>query len=248
MIQRTLAFYYGPGELDQLSQHDMVVLQPGHFAPAELERLRDSGTLTLAYLSLGQDAGPPMPWHTGVVDPVWSTRHVDVRHPAWIDDRCREAKRVLDAGFAGLFLDTLDNQDTGAGESMAMLALVARIRAGVGGAYLLANRGFALFPELVRHVQGVVFESFSTTWTLENGLCTVLSPETLDRNSLVAKWLATFDVERFSLDYVHNHDQVSFVRARALLHGMSWTVGNRALTSIPCFRNSLGVAEAGLNA
>lgn len=245
---RTIAFYYGPGALERLAGFDIVVLQPGHYRSEELEELRARGTSTLAYLSLGQDAGPPMPWHTDAANPTWGTTYVDVGHPGWIRRCVGEANNALSKGFAGLFLDTLDMIDTSARCRREMLHLIGEIRTVSGEAYLLANRGFDLFPELPQYIQGVVFESFSCTWTPENDLCMVLAKENLELNSEIARRLTAYDMELFALDYVHNHQQAAFVRTRALLHGMSWTIGNRSLTSIPEFRASLGLAEAGLPA
>ena len=57
--RNSIAFYYGQGQLIRLAAFDRVVLQPGHFGSEDLAWLRQRGTLTLAYLSLGQDAGEP---------------------------------------------------------------------------------------------------------------------------------------------------------------------------------------------
>ena len=58
-----IAFYYDSGELDRLSDYQRVVLQPDHYSPADLRRLRQRGVQPLAYLSLSEDTGPPAPWH-----------------------------------------------------------------------------------------------------------------------------------------------------------------------------------------
>lgn len=248
MSGKKLAFYYGPGRLELLSEFDRVVLQAGHYEKQDLAWLRQRGALPLAYLSLGQDVGEPKPWHIGEDNLLWNTHYVDVGHPGWVDRCLEEARTSLGKGFGGLFLDTLDPLDFSPREKQSRIALVRRIRAETGDAYLLVNRGFFLFPELAEYVQGVVFESFSTTWTLDDGLCAVLTAESLERNSLIAKDLAAYPIERYSLDYVHNRHQTAFARARALLHGLSWTIGNRSLSEIPDMRNLLETRETGLDA
>jgi len=231
--RNSIAFYYGPGQLIRLAAFDRVVLQPGHFGSEDLAWLRQRGTLTLAYLSLGQDAGEPMPWHTDLDNPEWGTRFVDVANPAWIA-RCVAAVRAnLAAGFAGVFLDTLDRPLDTESENAKMLSLVRSVREAAGSAYLLANRGFSLFPELAGLVQGMVFESFSTTWTLDDLYCTVLPRDVLEHNSRIANALASFGIERYALDYAYSRQQLSFARARARLHGMSWSASNRSLTMLP---------------
>ncbi|WP_241374264.1 endo alpha-1,4 polygalactosaminidase [Thermus arciformis] len=208
-----MGFYYGQGRLEALRLYRRVVLQPWAYTPEELARL--APTEALAYLSLGEDPGPPAPWQLPRENPRWGTRLVDPGHPAWVARVVEEALRLLAQGFRGLFLDNLDQAASVSRE--ATLALLLTLRRAVGPAYLLANRGFALLPQMADAVDGVVFEAFSTTW--EGGPRPLPRP-LLRANAQTALTLAGLSLERFSLDYADRPNLARFARKRALAHGL----------------------------
>ena len=47
--------YYGYEETRLLSDYKMVVIQPWAFTASDVKRLRQSGSLVLGYISLGED-------------------------------------------------------------------------------------------------------------------------------------------------------------------------------------------------
>lgn len=228
-----IAFYYGSGEIETLARYQRVVLQPGRYTPSELDWLRARGVVTLAYLSLGEDAGPPAPWHKGRRNPDWGTAYVDPSHPGWVASRLTNLRGSLEQGFGGLFLDTLDLADLYPLDRPALLSLIGEIRAATGSAYLLANRGFSLLPELADLIDGLVFEAFSTTWTLGRSTCRILPVEVLAINSTWAHSLRSFGLELYALDYVSNRAHSAFAQRRAARHGFSWFASNRSVTRLP---------------
>jgi polysaccharide biosynthesis protein PelA len=228
-----LAFYYGEGELEALATYSRVVLQPGQYGSTELGWLRGRGVQPLAYLSLGQDEGPPAPWQRDRRDRDWDTAYVDPGHVGWIESRRAAARASLAHGFKGLFLDTIDIADLYQEARAPMLRLIHRLRLDNAGTYFLANRGFSLLPELAAHVDGVVFESFSTTWTAGRLACRVLPPPELAINGALARQLRRHAIDVYALDYVSNGFHAVFGRSRAALHGMSWCSSDRALSRPP---------------
>jgi len=167
MTQPPICFYYGDGRLDELAAYPRVVLQPEFYTPAELAQLADKGVQTLGYLSLSEDQGPPAPWQRTERNPDWGGAFVHVGHPLWVEHVVGQARDALAAGFAGLFMDTLNVELTWPEDVPHLLTLVAAIRAESGSRYLLANRGFGMLPQLAELVAGVVVGSFSARWTGE---------------------------------------------------------------------------------
>lgn len=229
-----LLVYYGFGRVDALARAGCVALQPGHHSAAELTTLRSEGVRPLAYLSLGEDTGTPAPWQRAERNLEWGGHYVDVAHPGWLA-RCLDgAGRARELGFDGLLLDTLDAVDApGASPSdrPAMLALLSRLRADWSEAYLLANRGASLLPEMAGLVDGVLFESFSCRWT-------DLGPRWLSRSELAwtrdwAKHVRRLGLDGFALDYaVGRPDLARKARARAMRLGLPCQVAARELDTI----------------
>nr|BFE73233.1 hypothetical protein GCM10020092_065340 [Actinoplanes digitatis] len=162
-----ICFYYGDGHLEELATYPRVVLQPDFYSPQELALLADKGVQTLGYLTLSEDQGPPAPWQRKERNPDWGGAFVEVGHPLWVEHVVGQAKDAMAAGFAGLFMDTLNVELTWPEDIPHLLTLVAAIRTEAKPGYLLANRGFGMLPQLAELVDGVVFESFSARWTEE---------------------------------------------------------------------------------
>ena len=108
----------------------------------------------LAYLSLSEDQGPPAPWQRADRNPDWGGAFVYVGHPGWVEHVVGQARAALEAGFAGLFLDTLNVELTYPEDVPHLLDLIAALREEAGDAYILANRGFGMLPRLVELVDG----------------------------------------------------------------------------------------------
>lgn len=231
--KEAIAFYYGRGNTDALSHYRRVVLQPDNYDGPEIAWLESQETLTYAYLSLGEDAGPSAPWHRGEVNVEWSTAYVRPLHPGWVDSRLQAAEGALAKGFSGLFLDTIDLADVYPEDRPDMLELIARINAVVEKTSILANRGFSLLPELAEHVNGIVFESFSTSWTHARPGYRVLTNVELATNGRLAHDLARYDLDLYALDYRNSLELEEFAKTRAALHGMAWFASNRAIDELP---------------
>jgi hypothetical protein len=225
-----IVFYYGTGRVAELAGYPRAVLQPEFYRPPELHRLRAAGTDPLAYLSLSEDQGPPAPWQRPERNPDWGGAFVHVGHPGWHEHVLAQARAAVDAGFAGLFLDTLNVELTFPEDLPALLALVAAVRAVPGSGYVLANRGFGLLPELAGHVDGILFESFSARWTAEG--YAPWPPDVLEGHARVAEELPRYGVDLYALDYADSPGLADFARRRAALFGLQCVISDRALSLV----------------
>jgi hypothetical protein len=230
MTAAPIAFYYGAGEIERLSRYQRVVLQPDFYSPAELSRLRKAGVQALAYLSLSEDQGPPAPWQRPERNPDWGGAFVYVGHPGWVEHVTKQARAALDAGFAGLFLDTLNVELTYPEDLPHLIALVATLRELAGTAYILANRGFAMQPRLVELVDGVLFESFSVRW-VDSGYAP-WPPDVLEFHARIAEQLLEFDLDLYALDYADSDGLAAFAARRARQFSLHSFVSDRALSRL----------------
>lgn len=162
-----------------LARYQLVVLDTEQHPP--LAPMLERGRTVLAYLSITQlgrgrevfasldRAGAVLGRH-----PVWSDAHyLDFRHPEWTRVVLEElVPRALDAGFTGLFLDTLDDADflerqdpeRHRGMREAAVRLVRAVRHQYPQIVLMMNRGYALLPELAASVDILLGESVLTTF------------------------------------------------------------------------------------
>src|SRR3954453_5773528 len=124
---RSYDCYYGPGRVDELSKYDLVILHTPAATPEVVRQLKERGVVTIGYISCGADEsvrdgdgtgpGGKASWyfdkdHDGKpdVDVIWKSPWVNINDPKWHADRVAEARRLVrDAGFDGIFLDTVDN-------------------------------------------------------------------------------------------------------------------------------------------
>jgi UDP-glucose 4-epimerase/UDP-glucuronate decarboxylase len=225
-----IAFYYGAGELDRLAEYHRAVLQPEFYSPEELTSLRRRGVEPLAYLSLSEDHGPPAPWQRPDRNPDWGGAFVYVSHPGWVAHVVRQASSALDTGFTGLFLDALNVELTYPEDVPHLLTLVAAIRERAGMAYLLANRGFSMLPQMAELVDGVLFESFTVRWT-DRGYAP-WPPDVLEQHARIAERLLEFDLDLYALDYADTEGLAAFATRRAQQFGLHSFISDRALSRL----------------
>ncbi|MCK2214738.1 hypothetical protein MF672_013165 [Actinomadura sp. ATCC 31491] len=230
-MTQPIAFYYGAGELERLSGFDKVVLQADFYGPEELELLRGRGVQTLGYLSLTEDVGPPAPWHRAERNPDWGGAFVHTGDPRWVAHVVEQARAAIGKGFRGLFLDTLNIEQTYPEDLPHLLYLIAAVREETQPEYLLANRGFGLLPQLADLVDGVLFESFSARW-VDAGSYAPWPEDVLEVHATVAERLLGLDVDLYALDYADNDELCDFARRRAREFGMLCFVSDRVLSRI----------------
>jgi uncharacterized protein (TIGR01370 family) len=168
--------YYGAGKLDELARFDLAIIDRDTLTPGEVVELRSRGTLVVAYLSVGE-IQPNDPWVTsGTVPPSWilgtnenwGSLFVDASQPGWRDLMTGEAGSLLDYGFDGVFLDTVDTAIDVAPETMpGMIELIEGLRTAFPDALLVQNRGFQIAEQVATSLDAVMFEDLSTSYDFD---------------------------------------------------------------------------------
>lgn len=226
-----IAVYRGSGRLEALKGYRRVVLEPSAYSTEELAELRRGDTEPLARLSLSEDGGPPAPWQCACRNRDRGTTHVHLDHPGWAEYVAAGAKRALESGFAGLFLDGLNSEWTRPRDLPMLLSLIRDLREQSGRAYLLANGGFAMLPRLAELVDGVLFDSF--TGRCVDGCYEPWPSDVLDVHARLAQRLLGFDLNLYTLDYADDDELAAFAVGRARTFGMSCFVSDRELSRLP---------------
>ncbi|MEH6565660.1 MAG: bifunctional glycoside hydrolase 114/ polysaccharide deacetylase family protein [Halopseudomonas sp.] len=173
----SVGFWYAPHPpTPELAQYDWVVLEPANTSQTDIKFLRAQGSQPFAYLSVGEiDQGDVSASavdgsaRAGLRNQAWQSELTDLSSSAWQDYLLRRAGEYQTAGYAGLFLDTLDSFTMLEGErhteqQAALVAVIQRIHRDYPGLKLFFNRGFEVLPELYALVDAVAVESFYAGW------------------------------------------------------------------------------------
>jgi polysaccharide biosynthesis protein PelA len=229
---RSYAIYYGYAKVEQLWQYDAVVLHPGAHSSEELQSLHHVNTITLAYLSMGEDAsnedksGESKPWwkasQSGQAqqNSEFGSYIVDPAHPEWQTRVLENARTSLAMGFQGLFLDTLDSSDEA--DQLALAKLVMRLRATFPQIALVLNRGFKVLSRVAPIVDGALFEGLSTTWKMQSDgkvkyfkLENPMKAANLEVAVSIVSWAERYGFARWALDYVDSQELKVFAQQQA---------------------------------
>lgn len=166
-----------------------------------VSELQAAGTYVIAYISVGEDDSLHTAdglgengfasyyiYENGMpkVNPNWGSYFVDAGNPVWQNIILNRAEHILSYGVDGLFLDTLDTVDVVYSTRGGMMDLVSKLDAAFPQAKLVANRGFTIFPYISQYLDGIMFESFSTTYNPDSGLFDDRSTDDLEYNYTIA--------------------------------------------------------------
>jgi uncharacterized protein (TIGR01370 family) len=214
---------------EDLAGYDVVVLDPDR-SPA-IAPIAERNRTILAYLSLTQmgtgraqfrslaAAGAVLEEH-----PFWKGAHyLDFRRPEWTRAVLEEiVPRILAAGFTGLFLDTLDDAELletkdpvkFRGMRAAAVALVKAIRHHFPGIVLMANRGYAVMPEVAGSIDMLLGESVLSTFDSTMRNFRRVSPEDVEWqvNALRAARAVNPRLTIMTLDYWDPADKAGIRR------------------------------------
>ena len=176
---RRVAFYYGPDlPVYELAHFDELIVQSANCTKKQLGYLQEHNTEIFAYFSIGevssyiaQKESLPESWFVGS-NTTWDSNIVDLRNTSWQDWLINnQVKQLQQAGYNGLFLDTLDSyklaiktEEEQQQYQKALLAIIKQIKQQYPDLKLHLNRGFDLVPELKDDIHAISAESLLQAW------------------------------------------------------------------------------------
>jgi len=173
---QSFVVYYGAGKLDDLARYDLAIIDKNTLTPGEVAELESRGTLVVGYLSVGEiegndpwlrDGTVPRSWILGR-NKNWGSLFVDTSQPGWRDLMRQEAGSILDYGFDGVFLDTVDTAiDVAPQTEPGMIELIRGLRAAYPNALLVQNRGFDIAEQIPDVIDAEMFEDLSTSYSFK---------------------------------------------------------------------------------
>lgn len=174
---RTFVVYYGYGPLSELEAYDIAILEPAGWRAEDMQVLGRRGVQRIAYLSALEATretltrlGVPAQQLLHVEGEPWLRRSfgtyvVDPRSRLWRAHVVAQARRLVEEGWDGIFLDSLGDvedqmvQDRSGWLLPAAANLVGEVRAAIGDHLLLQNNGiFLLLPLVASLIDGICWE------------------------------------------------------------------------------------------
>jgi uncharacterized protein (TIGR01370 family) len=181
-VERWVVYYSDRAPVSAFDPYDLIVLDRENHPP--LEPLSDAGKQLFGYISVGEasqnrgEFSRVESW--GILrgeNPYWSGSHfVDLRDPRWGKLLIEETiPNVLQRGFQGIFLDTLDNpielerRDPvgNAGMTRAAARLIKAFKLHWPRVPLILNRGYELLPAVGETIDYVLGESIYADYDFE---------------------------------------------------------------------------------
>jgi uncharacterized protein (TIGR01370 family) len=199
--------YYGAKHIDELKQYDLLILQSELYSDLEISELKSAGSIPIAYLSLGEIEKSRWwadrikdSWLLGKND-IWDSFYIDPGNPGW-ESLVLELiiPSITQKGFSGLFLDTVDMIDLYPESRTEMVELISRIRKAYPELILVQNRGFNIFSQTAEMLDGILFESMTSSYNFQTE-----SSYPLDQFNLIRSIRRTAEkngLALFALDYL----------------------------------------------
>lgn len=223
--------YYGDFDIEFQSQFDVIIMHTNTLrtdpeSKEKVKQLQDAGCYIVSYITIGEDDTLQVAdglgeggyasyyiYENGVpkMNTNWASYFVDAGNPVWQAKIIDETAEILSYGVDGIFMDTLDTVDIDNSTLPGMVDLVKNLDKTFPEAKLVANRGFTALPYISGYIDGLMFESFNTTYNFELNKVSDLSEESKEWNENIA--CNTINAVRrydyfpvFALDYANEYE------------------------------------------
>lgn len=226
---RWLVYYSNKAPLEAFNDYSTLILD-SQYHPTLVPLARKKKQL-IGYLSVGEVSAQnplfPELKAEGILlqeNKNWpGNLFVDVRNHRWPDRVCNYLiPQMLNAGFHGVFLDTLDNPSylerldaaKYAGMAKAAANLVCRIRSQYRKIKIVMNRAYEILPWVEHCIDIMVGESVFATYDFKSGSYRLVHPDLYQQQVRLLKeararrpWLQVF-----TLDYWDPTDSAGIAR------------------------------------
>ena len=242
----SVAFFYGANPpVSSLSQFDRLILESENLRPSELKNLKQHGSDTYAYLSIGE-VSPQRSWANLIkpewtlgVNTDWNSTVLDMTNTGWHNFVLQRVSVLLQQGFDGLFLDTMDSYQLFTNDSVSVASqqaalgnLIQKIKLQHPQVKLISNRGFEVMDKIGKHLEAVAAESLYSRWNNAAGSYQeVPEADRLWLQTKLAEAKRAHNIDVIAIDYVApaDRDKAREVATKIASHGFIPWVANPSL-------------------
>lgn len=203
-----------PAIIESLSGYRVVVVDGEGTRADAVAALQADGATVLAYLSAGT-VEPGRPWFATAESEGWLLEYwddwdewyADVSEPGLRDLVVGEARRELDKGFDGLFLDNTDMVEAHSAQRAGMVELVADLDELAGdGRLVFAQNGDPIAAGIAAHLDGWNREDVSSTYDFDAESYVAVSAEGHRAALRDLRRVRDAGVDTFATDYFGEAD------------------------------------------
>jgi len=199
--------YYGQKHINELKKYDLLILQPELFTNSEIKELKQAESIPIAYLSLGEIEKSRW-WADRIKDSwllgkneIWDSYYIDPGSSGWQSLVIETIiPSITEKGFRGLFLDTVDMVDLYPDARLKMIDLISGIRESYPELVLIQNRGFTVFSKTAAMLDGILFESMTSSYNFQTESYYPLEQDELIRS--IRRTAEKYGLGLFALDYL----------------------------------------------
>lgn len=221
-VRNWVCVYNASVSPNDVSKFDLAVLDAD--SHPDLATVQQTQTILLGYVSLAEVGNYRWFWREIANEPWvleknpnWDSHMIDVREKAWHRFILEKIiPPILENGFDGLFLDTIDTAEylekyhqpgKYPGAQAAMVRLIRAMRKQYPDVILVTNRGFSMLGEFGDAIDGVVAESVFTSIDFDKNT-TIVQPEFSYQAQLkqLKKMQKKYGLQVLTLDYFTEHN------------------------------------------
>lgn len=236
---RWIVYYGHKISAEYLANIDLAILDPDAIQPKDLAPVP---TRLIGYVSVGEAEESREYWPQAVEkdflveqNPDWPGAHrVDVRSPAWQALLMQRIQHLIDVGYQGVFLDTIDTaayleekDSKYAGAKQAVVALVQAIHKKYPQFMIIPNNGLEFLMDYGAAIDGVVVEDLYTRYDFKRKR-TIPTPleESLAKEKLLDPFRQKYHKPVWTILYEKNRQApvIKQAMARAKVKGYQWYV------------------------
>ena len=235
--------YYGENELDKISRFDLAILEPEHYHKTQIEKIKKSNTLTVAYLNIGE-AESYRSFFNKVnsewiikENPDWERHYfIDVSQKGWQNLLIDEViPAIFIKNFDGLFLDMIDVAELFPDSQEGMISIINKIRQKYPDKLLIMNNGLFLADHVSRSIDGILAENLFIKYDLKTNLARKSrKSEYQSKIKELIRLKQKYALRIFTLDYVtHEKSELAgYASGKARSFGFIPYVSTIALNKI----------------
>jgi len=228
-----VVYYASEASADAFSDYQLLVLDSDNHPP--LQELKKPGKLILGYISLGEVESYRGYYsdvrREGILldeNPYWKGSYfVDVRSAFWFQMVIEQLiPRILQQGFDGIFMDTLDNPGhlenldpvKYKGMRAAASRLVKSIRLYFPYIKIMMNRAYDLIDDVAPNIDMLLGESIYTDYSFEQQVYRLVETPLYERQVIKLRSALALNpkIGLYTLDYWNPEDATMLTRIYAI--------------------------------
>jgi hypothetical protein len=240
----TFLVCYGRLDPAQIKGYGTVILEPEHYKPSEIRKIKAQNDKVLAYISLGEvnkNAAhyPLLAAHTLGKNDIWDSYYLDLRQEETRNILLQIIRDGLESGYDGFFLDNLDNFGPFGPQKDQredIVLLLKSIFEKYPSQTFLQNAGLDLIPETAPYIDGIIVESVASDYSFAAKKYKLRDPNAFNQSVLrLADIQKTYGIPVTLIEYAGTQVLRAAIENRLQPLGFDYFIGNIDLQTLPAF-------------